>query len=89
MENYSVEKLFIWTCPLDTWRTLNVHKTFRKRPGHLLNVLCSLKLHPVSKGILHRDISRSAFVRCCHFPIEETFSYFSLKISIIAKIALT
>ena len=28
--------------PVDTGRKLNVHKTFRKRPERLLNVLCTL-----------------------------------------------
>ena len=34
--------------PLDTGRKLNVHKTFRRRPGCLLNVLCTFNLRPVS-----------------------------------------
>ena len=36
--------------PVDTGRKLNVHKTFRRRPGSLLNVLCTFNLHPVSTG---------------------------------------
>ena len=32
---------------------MNVHKTFRRRPGHLLDVLCTFSLHPVSTGELH------------------------------------
>ena len=36
--------------PIDTERKLNVHKTFRRRPGHLLNVLCTFNLRPVSTG---------------------------------------
>ena len=36
--------------PVDTGRKLNVHKTFRRRPGRLLNVLCTFNLHPVSTG---------------------------------------
>ena len=36
--------------PVDTGRKLNVHKTFRRRPGHLLNVLCTFNLRPVSTG---------------------------------------
>ena len=35
--------------PLDTGRKLNLHKTFRRRPGRLLNVLCTLNLRPVSR----------------------------------------
>ena len=36
---------------MDTGRKLNVHKTFRRRPGRLLNVLCTFNLRPVSKSI--------------------------------------
>ena len=38
------------TSPVDTGRKLNVHKTFRRRPGRLLNVLCTFNLRPVSTG---------------------------------------
>ena len=38
--------------PVDTGRKLNVHKKFRRRPGRLLNVLCTFNLRPVSTGIL-------------------------------------
>ena len=34
--------------PVDTGRKLNVHKTFRRRSGRLLNVLCSFNLCPVT-----------------------------------------
>ena len=36
--------------PVDTGRKLNVHKTFRRRPGRLLKVLCTFNLHPVTTG---------------------------------------
>ena len=36
--------------PLGTVFTLNVHKTFRRGPGRLLNILCTFNLHPVSKA---------------------------------------
>ena len=36
--------------PVDTDRKLNVHKTFRRRPGSLLKVLCTFNLRPVSIG---------------------------------------
>ena len=42
--NFSSHKL----TPVDTWRKLNVHKTFIRRPGRLLNVLCTFNLRPVS-----------------------------------------
>ena len=37
---------------MDTGRKLNVHKTFRRRPERLMNVLCMLNLHPVLRRIL-------------------------------------
>ena len=33
--------------PVDTGRKLNVHKTFRRRPGRLMNALCTFNLPPV------------------------------------------
>ena len=41
-----------WSFPVDTGRKLNVHKTFRRGPGRLLNVLCTFNLRPVSSGFL-------------------------------------
>ena len=38
------------TTPVDTGRKLNVHKAFRRRPGRLLNVLCTFNLRLVSTG---------------------------------------
>ena len=47
--------LSIWGNPVDTGRKLNVHKTFRRRPGSLLNVLCTFILSPVSTGNIDVD----------------------------------
>ena len=33
--------------PVDTGHKFNVHKTFRRRPGRLLNVLSTFNLRPV------------------------------------------
>ena len=38
--------------PVDTGRNLNVHNTFRKRLQHLLKVLYTFNLRPVSTGQL-------------------------------------
>ena len=38
--------------PIDTGRKLNVHKTFRGRPGRLLSVLSRFNLCPVSTGLI-------------------------------------
>ena len=42
--------------PVDTGRKLNVHKTFRRRPGRLLNLWCTFNLRPVSTGVLSDNI---------------------------------
>ena len=36
--------------PVDTGRKLNLYKTFTRRPGRLLNVLCTYNLRLVSTG---------------------------------------
>ena len=38
-------KMLTFTCnnPLDTKRKLNVHNTFKRRPGRLLNAVCTFK----------------------------------------------
>ena len=38
------------TNPVDTGHKFNVHKTFRRSLGRLLNVLCTFNLPPVSTG---------------------------------------
>ena len=38
--------------PVDTVRKLKVHKTFKRRPGRLLNALCTFNLRPVCAGLL-------------------------------------
>ena len=38
--------------PVDTGRKLNVHITFRRRLGRLLNVSCAFSLRPVSTGFV-------------------------------------
>ena len=45
--------------PVDTGCKLNVHKTFRRRPGRLLNVLCMFNLRPVSTGKLREGVANS------------------------------
>ena len=44
------EDFYFDATPVVTGRKLNVHKTFRRRPGLLLNVLCTFDLLPVSTG---------------------------------------
>ena len=50
--------------PLDIGRQLNVHKTFRRRPGGLLNVLCTFNLRPVSRGnLIARQCNRNTHTK--------------------------
>ena len=57
--------------PVDTGRKLNVHKTFRRRPGRLLNVLCTFSLRPVSTG---KPIL--SFIR----PVERCLTYLYIRL---------
>ena len=61
-----------FTCPIDTGCKLDVHKTFRRRPGRPLNVLCTFNLHSVSTGWL---IVQSTTIE----EFIEAAIYFSLK----------
>ena len=47
--------------PVDTVRKLNEHKTFRRRPGRLLNVLCTFNLRPVSTGKVKETFAERNF----------------------------
>ena len=57
--------------PVDTGRKLNVHKTFRRRPGRLLNVLCTFSLRPVSTGKPFLS-----FIR----PVERCLTYLYIRL---------
>ena len=45
-----------YSIPIDTGRKLNVLKASRRRPGCLLNVLCTFNLRPLSTGILLKKL---------------------------------
>ena len=49
-KNKYPKRYFDFGSPVDTGRKLSVHKTFRRRPGRLLNALCTFILRPVSTG---------------------------------------
>ena len=59
-------------CPVDTRRKLNVQKTFRKRPGRLMNVLWTFNLRPVSTGWLEQDLGQWF----CTLTLRKPFSKF-------------
>ena len=48
----NIAKLLRIAFPVDAGRKLNVHKTFRRRSGRLVNVSCTFNLRPVSTGFL-------------------------------------
>ena len=51
--NYTLMGWYAFTAQVflaDIGRKLNVHKTFRKRPEHFPNVLCTFSLRPVYMG---------------------------------------
>ena len=50
LNSYSLCHTLFRANPVDTARKLNVHKTFIRRPGRLLNVLCTFKLRPCVYG---------------------------------------
>ena len=42
---------------------MNVHKTFRRRPGRLLNVLCRFNLRPVPRGKIIIETMLQCYLR--------------------------
>ena len=50
-----VKFCFLNYYPLNAGRKLNVHKMFRRRPGRLLNVLCTFNLDSDNIKILQRN----------------------------------
>ena len=47
--------------PVDTGPKLNVHKTFRRRLGRLLNVSCTFNLRAVSTGLVTYGFLKKLF----------------------------
>ena len=62
--------------PVDTGRKLNVHKTFRRRPGRLLNVLCTFNLRPVFTGKKEADIKGCFIIEVMGVP--KTYDFLML-----------
>ena len=50
--------------PVDTGRKLNAHKTFRRRPGVLQNVLRTFNLRPVSSGMMIWTYHKYKLIDC-------------------------
>ena len=58
-----------WINSVDTERKSNVYKTSRRRPGRLLNVLCTFNLRPVSLGKAPKS-----FIKTLKSEAHQTFS---------------
>ena len=61
----------------DAGGKLDVHKTFRRRPGRLLNVLCTFNLRPVSTGQLKHILGIK------HALIERLICYLNISLTAI------
>ena len=77
------------TDPVDTRRKSNVHKTFRRHPGRLLNVLCAFNLSPVFKGVadfkkllLIKKTCTSSLTIFSVFPFLITMFFFEINTSV-------
>ena len=66
----SKKKLFEGYYPVDTARKLNVHKTLRRRPGRILNVLCTFNLLAVSRSMFKPGNICSHFFMTLRFFIS-------------------
>ena len=60
--------------PLDTGCKLNVHKTFIRRPGRLLNVSCTFNLRPAPKG-LSQNWNVLSFGQTCNASVVNSASF--------------
>ena len=73
---YNTQELRIWAVfPADTGRKLTVRKTFTRRPGRLLKVLCTFNLRPVSTGFWAPE-----FI-LCSFPTKSFILLFPYRLS--------
>ena len=77
------------TDPVDIRRKLNVHKTLNRRPGRLLNVLCTFNLRLVStweadfkKALLIKKACTSSLAKFYVFPFLITMVFFKINTSV-------
>ena len=62
---------------LDTGRKLNLHKTFRRLPERLLNVLCTFNLRPVSMGRFQSELQLTDHAFSTHATFPEKLVFLS------------
>ena len=66
------------TFPVDTGRKVNVHKTFRRCPGRLLNVLYTLSLRPLSTRFVFLSLFQVRIKNIKEFSENVVWKYFLL-----------
>ena len=73
--------------PVDTGRKLNVHKTFRRRPGYLLNALFTFNLRPVSTDEEERSytILVSHSISSSMFSVVMIMTFLQASVKVIQK----
>ena len=71
------------TDPVDTGLKLSVHKTFRRRPGRLLNVLCTFSLCPVSTE--EADLKKALVIKKACTSSLAKFSVFPFLITMLSS----
>ena len=81
------QSIFMWLVfPIDTGRKLNAHKTFRRRPGRLLNVLCTFSLRPVFAGLHSFSAMTKLKFLSPALPVHSSISYTWLICTLISVI---
>ena len=58
--------------PVDTWRELNVHETFRRRPGYLLNIFMYVQFTSYVYGEPEQQWAKKNSMQLvpCNLPIK-------------------
>ena len=73
--------LMLWCNPRDTQVKLNVHKTFRRRPVPLLNVLCYVQFMSCVQGEAQRNIKASVEIATHANFLKCVFKFFPSAVS--------
>ena len=78
--------------PADTGRKSNVHKTFRRRPGRLLNVLCTFNVRLIidnwNKSVLESTKLTSANNRGESISYQKisSFDFYKLQVTLLTTL---
>ena len=56
---------------MDTGRKWKIRKMFRRRPGHLLNILCTFNVRSVSSGLWSYEIDAEVYLSSSQISVRE------------------